>query len=176
MSLVILPVCKNGQQRAYGVARGEPARVLCELEANPMDIHFTWKFNNTSDAVDLPVSLVAADRSRSIATYTPMTELDYGTLLCWGRNELGVQHEPCVYTISPAVRSHFFDASPPVEDRRGWGWVGDEPARKGTLTTKKKKKTTDVGKGWLKKKNELPGAFGITLHQRRKKTRVADKN
>ncbi|KAK7862415.1 hypothetical protein R5R35_008895 [Gryllus longicercus] len=102
LDVKFLPVCKNGHQRAYGVARGEPARVLCELEANPMDIHFTWKFNNTSDAVDLPASLVAADRSRSIATYTPMTELDYGTLLCWGRNELGVQHEPCVYTISPA--------------------------------------------------------------------------
>jgi hypothetical protein len=27
---------------------------------------------------------------------------DYGTLLCYGSNELGTQTEPCVYTIFPA--------------------------------------------------------------------------
>ena len=31
-----------------------------------------------------------------------MTELDYGSLLCWGINELGKQEEPCVFAILPA--------------------------------------------------------------------------
>lgn len=31
-----------------------------------------------------------------------MTELDYGTLLCWGRNELGMQKAPCVFHVIPA--------------------------------------------------------------------------
>ncbi|XP_066996057.2 uncharacterized protein [Anabrus simplex] len=96
------PVCKPSQQKVHGVARQEAAKILCELEANPTDVHFVWKFNNTSETVDIQASHVTADRTRSVATYTPMTELDYGTLLCWGRNELGMQKEPCVFHIIPA--------------------------------------------------------------------------
>ena len=92
-----------GQQKVHGVARQETARILCELEANPQDgIHFTWKFNNTAEVIDIPASHFTTDRSRSTAAYTPMTELDYGTLLCWGRNELGMQKAPCVYHVIPA--------------------------------------------------------------------------
>lgn len=31
-----------------------------------------------------------------------MTELDYGTMLCWGKNEIGMQKDPCVFIINPA--------------------------------------------------------------------------
>ncbi|XP_046401972.1 nephrin-like isoform X2 [Ischnura elegans] len=98
------PVCRTGQQKVYGVARQEAAKILCELEANPKDVSFIWKFNNTSEAIDIQQSHFVADRARSVATYTPMTELDYGTLLCWGRNELGHQRHPCVFHIIPAGR------------------------------------------------------------------------
>lgn len=98
-------MCRPGQARIYGVARQETARIPCELEGNPTDIQFTWKFNNTADAVDIPVSHVHTDRARSVAAYTPMTELDYGTLLCWGTNEIGAQKEPCVFYINPAGKS-----------------------------------------------------------------------
>ncbi|XP_044728712.1 uncharacterized protein LOC123292210 isoform X2 [Chrysoperla carnea] len=96
------PVCRPGQPKVYGVARQETARITCELEANPQDLQFTWKFNNTADTIDIPQSLIAMDRTRSQAAYTPMTELDYGTLMCWGKNEIGMQKEPCVYYINPA--------------------------------------------------------------------------
>jgi hypothetical protein len=96
-------VCKPGQQKVHGVARQEAAKILCELEANPHDaVHFTWKFNNTAEIIDIPASHFTTDRARSTASYTPMTELDYGTLLCWGRNELGMQKEPCVFHVIPA--------------------------------------------------------------------------
>lgn len=39
---------------------------------------------------------------QSTATYTPTSEQGYGTLLCWGRNELGPQIVPCVFHIVPA--------------------------------------------------------------------------
>lgn len=97
------PVCKTGQQKVHGVARQEAAKILCELDANPQDnIHFTWKFNNTAEVIDIPAAHFTMDRSRSTATYTPMTELDYGTLLCWGRNDIGVQKAPCVFHVIPA--------------------------------------------------------------------------
>ena len=31
--------------------------------------------------------------------YTPTTEQDYGTFRCWGRNQVGVQSEPCIFEI-----------------------------------------------------------------------------
>lgn len=96
-------MCKTGQQKVHGVARQEAAKILCELDANPQDnIHFTWKFNNTAEVIDIPAAHFTMDRSRSTATYTPMTELDYGTLLCWGRNDIGVQKAPCVFHVIPA--------------------------------------------------------------------------
>ncbi|KRT78415.1 hypothetical protein AMK59_7471, partial [Oryctes borbonicus] len=97
------PVCRPGQQKSYGIARQERARIPCELEANPVSgLTFTWKFNNSAEAVDIPASHIFTDGANSHALYIPMTELDYGTLLCWGRNEIGVQKEPCIYYINPA--------------------------------------------------------------------------
>ncbi|KAK4885048.1 hypothetical protein RN001_001319 [Aquatica leii] len=99
------PVCRPGQPKIYGVARQEIAEIRCELEANPTDVQFTWKFNNTDNSiltVDLPQNLIVNDRARSIASYQPMTERDYGTLLCSGTNEIGDQREPCIFYINPA--------------------------------------------------------------------------
>ncbi|XP_076289472.1 nephrin isoform X4 [Lasioglossum baleicum] len=96
------PVCHHGQMKVFGVARQETARIPCELVANPPEVSFTWRFNNTMEAVDIPQAHVTSERTRSTASYTPMTELDYGTLLCWGTNDQGTQLEPCVYHIVPA--------------------------------------------------------------------------
>nr|CAD7589176.1 unnamed protein product [Timema genevievae] len=98
----VAPVCRPGQQRVHGVARQETARVMCEVDANPSEVHFIWKFNNSAEMVDIQASHFTTDRTRSVASYVPMTELDYGTLLCWGRNELGLQKEPCVFQVIPA--------------------------------------------------------------------------
>ncbi|KAG7202848.1 hypothetical protein KM043_009999 [Ampulex compressa] len=104
LDIKFAPVCHHGQTKVFGVARQETARIPCELEANPPEVSFTWKFNNTMEAVDIPQEHVTSEHKRSIASYTPMTELDYGTLLCWGSNDQGTQFEPCVYHIVPAGR------------------------------------------------------------------------
>ncbi|XP_074027402.1 nephrin isoform X3 [Leptinotarsa decemlineata] len=96
------PICRPGQPKVFGVARHEIAKIVCELEGSPTDIQFTWKFNNSADTVDIPQSQIHTEKSRSVASYKPMTELDYGTLLCWGRNEIGMQKEPCVFYVNPA--------------------------------------------------------------------------
>lgn len=38
----------------------------------------------------------------STVTYTPVTELDYGTLLCTAVNQIGRQKVPCVFHIIAA--------------------------------------------------------------------------
>ncbi|KAL0127613.1 hypothetical protein PUN28_003118 [Cardiocondyla obscurior] len=111
LDIKFVPVCQHGQTKVFGVARQETAKIPCELEANPPEVSFTWKFNNTMEAVDIPQAHVTSDRTRSTASYTPMTELDYGTLLCWGSNDQGTQLEPCVYHIVPAAGERL--AQPP---------------------------------------------------------------
>lgn len=65
----------------------------------------SWQFNTTSEINDLPPENVIVDGSISVATYVPLSEMDYGTLMCWGRNELGRQRRPCVFHVIPAGRA-----------------------------------------------------------------------
>ena len=38
----------------------------------------------------------------SVASYTPKSEIDYGTLSCWASNEVGDQKRPCIFHVIPA--------------------------------------------------------------------------
>ncbi|XP_068204793.1 uncharacterized protein [Palaemon carinicauda] len=96
------PVCAPGQIITYGVARNEDAEVTCRVAANPPAEDFKWTFNNTADTIDVPPGRFTSTPTYSIITYTPMTELDYGTLLCWAENAIGQQSLPCVFHIVPA--------------------------------------------------------------------------
>ncbi|XP_042882471.1 nephrin-like [Penaeus japonicus] len=96
------PVCSPGQTTTYAVARQEDAEVTCTVQANPPQASFQWTFNNTADTIDVPQGRFSSSSVTSVITYTPMTSLDYGTLLCWASNEIGTQREPCVFHIVPA--------------------------------------------------------------------------
>ena len=75
----------------------------CDVDANPPAGLFRWSFNNSA-VQSLEVDSVTTEPGggRSIASYKPESERDYGTLLCWGRNELGSQVIPCVFHVVPA--------------------------------------------------------------------------
>lgn len=77
LCLTVPPVCRPGQKTVYSTGRQETAKVVCEVEANPYDITFNWKFNKSHNAmefVDFPPSHVAVDRLKATAYYTPLTE------------------------------------------------------------------------------------------------------
>ncbi|XP_068231410.1 protein turtle-like [Palaemon carinicauda] len=96
------PVCSPGQLTTYPVGKYEDAEVTCSVQANPLQASFQWTFNNTADTIDVPQGRFTSSSSHSVITYTPMTSLDYGTLLCWASNEIGTQGEPCIFHIVPA--------------------------------------------------------------------------
>lgn len=99
--LIDSPICKSIQKVHYGVAKHEEAKIECEVDADPADVVFHWGFNNTSDETLDVVSFVSEGR-KSIGTYTPRVELDYGVLYCWARNSVGKQREPCVFFVIQA--------------------------------------------------------------------------
>lgn len=99
--MLVPPVCRTGQTKVYGVARHETAKIPCELEANPREVEFSWRFNNSMEMVDVPPNLVTSDQTRSQVSYTPDTDMEYGTLLCWGSNDQGAQQDACIFHVVP---------------------------------------------------------------------------
>ncbi|XP_060860312.1 nephrin-like [Metopolophium dirhodum] len=105
LDIKFAPVCRPGQETVQGVGRREAAKVLCEVEANPSDnVRYTWRFNNSRETVNLDRDRYTEEGPRSTAAYTPLTPLDYGTLMCWASNEFGKQTVPCVYQVIAAGR------------------------------------------------------------------------
>lgn len=96
------PVCSEGQATSYAVSRYEDAEIKCSVDANPARSTFRWMFNNTSEFIEVPQGRFSSDSNASTITYTPMTTLDYGTLLCWAVNSIGTQKWPCAFHIVPA--------------------------------------------------------------------------
>lgn len=47
-------------------------------------------------------SLLSYTGTAAIVQYSPMTELDYGTLLCSATNKIGKQKHPCIFHIIAA--------------------------------------------------------------------------
>lgn len=99
------PTCRPGQTRVHGVAKQERARIACAVDANPPDVKFRWSFNNSADSVDVASALVTRSGTQSWLSYTPMTELDYGSLRCSAHNKVGNQRVPCVFHIIAAGKT-----------------------------------------------------------------------
>ncbi|XP_022257222.1 tyrosine-protein kinase-like otk [Limulus polyphemus] len=94
------PQCQPGQKSTYGVAKQETVYVSCSLVADPPDVTFSWLFNSStkhSSQIDY-----SNNKTHSWATFTPETDDDYGTILCWGTNDIGIQRKPCLFTVVPA--------------------------------------------------------------------------
>ncbi|KAJ9581207.1 hypothetical protein L9F63_023612, partial [Diploptera punctata] len=104
LNVMYSPTCKANQTRVHGVAKQEKANISCQVEANPPDVTFRWTFNNSAESLDVAAAHISRSGTSSVVSYTPMTELDYGTLLCWASNRIGHQRVPCVFHIIAAGR------------------------------------------------------------------------
>ncbi|CAH2265175.1 jg16831 [Pararge aegeria aegeria] len=104
LDVLYAPTCRSSQQRVHGVAKQERAHITCHVDANPPEVSFRWTFNNTANNNEVSNTYVSRSGTSSTVTYTPHTEMDYGTLLCWAHNRIGKQRVPCVYHIIAAGR------------------------------------------------------------------------
>ncbi|KAL0884209.1 hypothetical protein ABMA27_016211 [Loxostege sticticalis] len=105
LQVIYKPVCTNLMTAIVGAAFNEAAKVTCEVDAFPPPKNFQWTLNNSMGTTELDPSKFTVDGAgRSILTYTPTTETDYGSLSCRATNLAGQQIEPCRYNLLPAVR------------------------------------------------------------------------
>ncbi|XP_050691470.1 nephrin-like [Eriocheir sinensis] len=96
------PLCTGKQSVYHGAARYEQVNIPCQVESYPEPDAFRWTFNNSGESIEISEEHVLVEGSRSTVSYTANTELDYGTLLCWGVNSVGQQRHPCVFHVFPA--------------------------------------------------------------------------
>lgn len=95
-------MCRPGQTKIHRVAVHNRAAIPCELEANPANVQFTWKFKyNDGNTVKLPEHFITSEGTNSTVDYTPTSEDDFPALICSGRNEVGEIDDPCVFHLLP---------------------------------------------------------------------------
>ncbi|XP_064554538.1 hemicentin-1 [Drosophila montana] len=103
LKVMYKPICRPDQKKIYGVARSESAEIVCEVDAFPPPENFKWSFNNTAETFDMPQSGFRPHSAQgSTLTYTPVKEMDFGTIMCWADNNVGQQKEPCVFHLIAA--------------------------------------------------------------------------
>ncbi|XP_066943140.1 contactin-4-like [Macrobrachium rosenbergii] len=106
LSVKFSPLCRSGQKIVYGAGKEEELNITCSIEAHPEPTHYRWAFNTSSEVMDLPSDRIwVVGKGRSQASYTPHSHQDYGSLLCWAENDVGMQAKPCIY--------HIIHAAPP---------------------------------------------------------------
>ncbi|KPJ07073.1 Neural cell adhesion molecule 2 [Papilio machaon] len=100
------PSCRSGGVAVVGAARGESVVIVCEVDADPPAAVFKWKFNNSGETLDVAADRYTSNGSASSLKYTPVADLDYGTLSCSASNEVGSQLAPCVFQMVAAGKPH----------------------------------------------------------------------
>ncbi|GFY77147.1 uncharacterized protein TNIN_295151 [Trichonephila inaurata madagascariensis] len=91
------PVCKSREPKTYGISVSETVNATCEVEADPQEVSYRWSLD--SPLGTLVLSNWSSAPHRGSLNYSPLTGNGYGTLLCWGRNSVGTQKEPCLVNI-----------------------------------------------------------------------------
>lgn len=96
------PVCLEDQKTIYGVSEDETAHISCRVDSYPEAETFSWSFNTSSGGMDLSRDSFTNQGSSSLLSYTPKSQMDYGTVLCMAGNVVGRQIVPCIYHVIPA--------------------------------------------------------------------------
>jgi len=101
-------VCREDREELYGALKHETVALRCEVDANPPPVVFHWTFNNSGDLNEVPVHRFVSSGTISHLNYTPVTDMDYGTLACSGQNSVGRQRVPCMYQVVAAGQTSIF--------------------------------------------------------------------
>ncbi|XP_069700710.1 neural cell adhesion molecule 2-like [Periplaneta americana] len=98
------PTCRQERILVVGASRSESLDIACEVETDPPARSFKWKFNNSGETLEVSPERFAATSNGTVSVlrYTPVSELDYGTLSCWAQNAIGPQTTPCVFQVVAA--------------------------------------------------------------------------
>ncbi|CAK1578768.1 unnamed protein product [Parnassius mnemosyne] len=107
LQIVYKPLCRRNEIQLISAALQEPSIIECEVDGFPPPDTFQWTFNNSAGSIKIDSDRFSIDASagKSVLTYLPVSEIDYGTVYCRATNLAGQQISPCVYTLLPATKN-----------------------------------------------------------------------
>ncbi|CAN7996401.1 unnamed protein product, partial [Ixodes pacificus] len=89
----------SNERTVYPAAAHEMVQISCDVDAHPSAASFRWSFNGSLRSHEVQSFVTESDRS--VASYVPREEADYGSLFCWATNEIGTQKTPCQFKVTP---------------------------------------------------------------------------
>ncbi|KAF2364043.1 Immunoglobulin [Trinorchestia longiramus] len=104
VSIRYAPMCAVAPS-LRGVGLKETVNITCRVDADPPDVTFYWTFNNSvrrEQTEVLKPHRYSSQKLESIFAYSPTSDRDYGTLLCYASNTVGKQEVPCSFTVISA--------------------------------------------------------------------------
>ncbi|XP_012544068.1 nephrin [Bombyx mori] len=97
------PVCKTiNEGEVYGALKQETVTLNCAVDSSPAPTSFSWIFNSSGDQTELAANTYTSAGFTSNLRYTPISEMDFGTILCMATNTVGRQKIPCLYKLIAA--------------------------------------------------------------------------
>ncbi|XP_058059967.1 nephrin-like [Anopheles bellator] len=102
LNIKYVPLCATDKIVSMGVSLDETITVSCDIITHPLASKFYWRFENSEEVLEIEPHRYSNNGSSSQLQYTPASEQDYGTLSCWGTNEIGTMAEPCIFHLIAA--------------------------------------------------------------------------
>ncbi|XP_058120917.1 uncharacterized protein LOC131290367 [Anopheles ziemanni] len=102
LNIKYVPLCATDKIVSIGVSLDETITVSCDIITHPLASKFYWRFENSEEVLEIEQQRFSNNGTTSQLHYTPTSEQDYGTLSCWGTNEIGTMAEPCIFHLIAA--------------------------------------------------------------------------
>ncbi|CAG2160223.1 unnamed protein product [Oppiella nova] len=97
------PVCGTEFTLAFGVSLHESVDLECNVEANPAQVSFQWRFDGNTELTNFN----QINETSSMLSYAPQSLQEYGTVECMAKNSIGIQQKGCKYHIIRAGPPNF---------------------------------------------------------------------
>ena len=98
--ILVVPVCDKQHQLVYGGGENKSVNISCKVKAYPEPHSFAWSFNSSTRQMDIAQTHSPSKlKGTSYIVYTPVSQNDFGSLLCWAENDAGPQVKPCVFQV-----------------------------------------------------------------------------
>ncbi|XP_055592434.1 nephrin-like [Uranotaenia lowii] len=102
LNIKYVPICDTDKIVSLGVSIDETVLISCNIITHPPASRFYWRFENSEEVIEIDPSRFNNNGTSSLLEYTPSSDRDYGTLSCWGTNEIGTMADPCIYQLITA--------------------------------------------------------------------------
>ncbi|CAG9105414.1 unnamed protein product [Plutella xylostella] len=98
------PVCATpaAEGGVYGALKHETVTLRCDVDSSPPPTSFVWTFNSSGEQNEVPPSSYTSNAFTSMLRYTPVRDVDFGTISCAAHNGVGEQDAPCLYRLIAA--------------------------------------------------------------------------